>query len=272
MTLRLGLPPRGRAFLFIHVVTAAGLLWAQPTLPALAWAAVQYFVCMFGVTAGLHRYFAHRSFKTSRAFQLVLAILGQLSAQRSVIWWAGHHRHHHRYSDRPEDVHSPIQRGIFYAHMGWLLTDAAEVDRHNVSDLERIPELRFLHRWRLLPATILGVTSWLLLDWSGLFWGFFLALVATWHATFTINSLAHVFGTQRFDTGDTSRNNLWLALLTLGEGWHNNHHRYMRSVRQGFAPWEIDISYGILRVLAWLGLVWELREPPTEVMELARRG
>lgn len=271
MSLRSRLPPHGRAFLFVHLVTFAGILWAGFTPQAVAWGVVQYFVSMFGVTAGLHRYFAHRSYKTSRGFQLVLAILGQLSAQRSVIWWAGHHRHHHRYSDRPEDVHSPVQRGLFYAHMGWLLTADAEVKRTNVADLERLPELRFLDRHRLLPATLLGISSWLVLDWPGLFSGFFLALVASWHATFTINSLAHVWGSKRFDTGDESRNNLWLALLTLGEGWHNNHHRYMGSARQGFGPWEIDISYGILRVLAWTGLVWDLREPPAELLAAAGR-
>lgn len=270
--LRRAWPAHGHAFLLVHLITLAGLCGTGVTRASLLWALGQYLVGMFGVTAGLHRYFAHRSFKTSRAFALLLAVMGQLSAQRSVLWWAAHHRHHHRFSDREEDLHSPIRRGLWMAHMGWLFEPEAEVERHNVEDLRRLPELRFLHRWRLLPATALGVSSWLLLGWVGLFGGFFPALVLTWHATFTINSLAHVWGSRRFPTPDTSRNNLWLALLTLGEGWHNNHHHYMRSARQGFAPGEIDITYGLLRLLGALGLVWELREPPAEVMAAARRS
>lgn len=266
------LPTHGRAFIAVHAITLAGVLWTGLSWKTTAWALVQYLVVMFGVTAGFHRYFSHRAFKTSRAFQLVLAVLAQLSAQRSVIWWAGHHRHHHRYSDRPEDVHSPLQRGLWHAHMGWLLTEEAEVEHGNVKDLERLPELRFLDRWRLLPATVLGVSSWLLMGWQGLFAGFFLSLVLSWHATFTINSLTHVWGRRRFDTGDDSRNSFLLALLTLGEGWHNNHHRYMGAARQGFAWYELDISYVVLRLLAAAGLIWELREPPAALLEQARQG
>lgn len=268
----LAIPSQGRAFVLVHLITVAGVLWTGFSWQATAWGVAQYLVVMFGVTAGLHRYFSHRAFKTSRAFQLLLAVLGQLSAQRSVIWWAGHHRHHHRYSDQPQDVHSPRQRGLWHAHVGWLLCDDSESPRNNVEDLKRFPELRFLDRWRLLPATVMGVASWLLLDWTGLFAGFFLSLVISWHATFTINSLTHVWGRRRFETGDTSRNSFLLALLTLGEGWHNNHHRYMRSARQGFAWYEVDITYMLLRLLAAVGLIWEVREPPAELMAVARRG
>ena len=266
----LALPSQGRAFILVHLVTLTGVLWTGFSWQATLWGVVQYLVVMFGVTGGLHRYFSHRAFKTSRAFQLVLAVLGQLSAQRSVIWWAGHHRHHHRFSDQPEDVHSPLQRGLWHAHVGWLLCDDSEAPRNNVEDLKRFPELRFLDRWRLLPATVMGVASWLVLDWTGLFAGFFLSLVLSWHATFTINSLTHVFGRRRYETADTSRNSFLLALLTLGEGWHNNHHRYMRAARQGFAWYELDITYMVLRLLAAVGLIWEIREPPADVMAVAR--
>ena len=265
-------PERGRAFVLVHLITLAGVLWAGVTWQVVVWGLVQYLVVMFGVTAGYHRYFSHRAFKTSRAFQLVLAVLAQCSAQMSVLWWAAHHRHHHRTSDQPQDVHSPRQRGLLYAQVGWLLTPDADADYRCIQDLVRVPELRFLDRWRLLPATCVGVASWLLLGWPGLFSGFFVSLVLSWHATFTINSLTHVWGKARFDTGDDSKNSLILALITLGEGWHNNHHRYMGSARLGFGPWEIDISLMGIRVLQALGLSWEVREPPAELMAEARRG
>ncbi len=265
-------PRHGKAFIFVHLVTIAGVAWAGFTWQAVAWGVVQYVLVMFGVTAGLHRYFSHRSFKTSRAFQFALAWLGQCSAQMSVIWWAGHHRHHHRYSDKAEDVHSPRQQGILHAHVGWLFTDEAHQPRNNVADLVRVPELRFLDRWRLLPATCVGVASWLLLGWPGLFSGFFVSLVLTWHATFTINSLAHVIGRARYNTGDDSKNSWILALITLGEGWHNNHHRYMGSARQGFAWWELDLTWYGLLLLERLGLIWELRSPPDDILEVAREG
>ncbi len=265
-------PEYGKAFVLVHVITVAGALWAGVTWQAVLWGVVQYVATMFFVTAALHRYFSHRAFKTSRAFQFVLAWCAQCSAQMSVLWWASHHRHHHRYSDKEEDVHSPRRRGLAYAHMGWLLTADGHGPYKGIADLQRFPELRFLDRWRLLPATCLGVLSWLLLGWPGLFSGFFVALVLSWHATFTINSLAHVIGTPRYDTGDDSKNSLLLALVTLGEGWHNNHHRYMRSARQGFAWWEVDITYYGIKLLELLRLVWEVREPPLEIMAVAREG
>ncbi|MCB9778041.1 MAG: acyl-CoA desaturase [Alphaproteobacteria bacterium] len=264
------LPPTGRTFLLAHVVTLAGLLVFGVTWEAALWCVAQYVLMMFGVTAGYHRYFSHRSYKTSRWFQFVLALLAQTTAQRDIIWWAAHHRHHHRYSDQEEDVHSPVQRGLFHAHVGWLISDDADEPRGGVADLERLPELQWLSRWRFLPATAVGVSSWLVAGGPGLFAGFFLGLVLNWHGTFLINSLCHVWGSRRFETTDTSRNNLLLALLTLGEGWHNNHHQYMRSTRQGFAWWEIDLTYYGLKLLEALGLVWDLREPPEALMAQVR--
>lgn len=227
-----------------------------------------YAVRMFGVTGGYHRYFSHRTYQTSRWFQFVLAFLAETSSQKGVLWWAAHHRIHHKESDLPTDVHSPFQHGIWYAHVGWLYDpEKDQTDFATVRDLKKFPELRFLDKYWWLPPAILGTTVWLCFGWSGLFVGYCLSTVLLWHGTFTINSLSHVFGTQPYDTGDYSRNNPLLALITMGEGWHNNHHYYQSSTRQGFRWWQFDITYYVLTVLSWTGLIWNLREPPQEVLE-----
>jgi stearoyl-CoA desaturase (delta-9 desaturase) len=222
---------------------------------------------MFAVTAGYHRYFSHRSYRTSRAFQLVLAFVGGTAAQKGVLWWAAHHRDHHRWSDGPDDVHSPLRRGFWWSHVGWILSRRhhdTKLDR--VKDLARYPELRFLDRHHDLPPLALAVGLLLVAGWGGLLWGFFVSTVVLWHGTFAINSLAHVLGRRRYETGDGSRNSFVLAVMTLGEGWHNNHHFYPASARQGFFPWELDVSYLALRVLAALRIVSELRTPPPRVL------
>jgi stearoyl-CoA desaturase (delta-9 desaturase) len=258
-------------FLGIQVAAVAGVLWFGVTPGVLALAAALYVVRMFGVTAGYHRYFSHRTFKTSRWFAFVLAFLAESSAQRGVIWWARQHRHHHRHSDGPADLHSP-KDGVLWAHMGWLFNDARWSDANTVSDLERSPELVWLDRHWLLPPVLVGAACFAAGGFPALFGGFLFSTVLTWHATYTINSLAHVWGTRRFETADTSRNNAFLALITLGEGWHNNHHFDMRSCRQGLAWWEIDLTYGALRVLAALGLVWDLRGPSPAATAALGRG
>ena len=228
---------------------------------------VLYAVRMFFVTAGYHRYFSHRSYKTSRLFQFFLAFMAMTSAQKGVLWWASHHRVHHRYSDTEDDVHSPMQFGFWWSHVGWIMSDAYEhTESDLVRDFSKYPELRFLDRFHLIPPTILGLTLFLIGGWSALVWSFFVSTVLLWHGSFTINSLAHLFGRRRYETTDTSRNNWWLALLTLGEGWHNNHHHYMASVRQGFFWWEVDVTYYVLKVLSWFRIVWDLRLPPPHVL------
>jgi stearoyl-CoA desaturase (delta-9 desaturase) len=220
-----------------------------------------YFARMFGITAGYHRYFAHRGYRTGRVMQFLLAFLGTSSAQKGVLWWAGHHRHHHVHSDDEHDVHSP-KRGFIWSHLGWILVDkhdATPFDR--IRDFARFPELRSLNKHWWLPPTLLGAVVYVVGGPSMLFIGFFLSTVLLWHATFLVNSLAHVWGSRRFATTDTSRNNLFIALVTLGEGWHNNHHHYCSTANQGFYWWEIDVSYYILRVMSKLGLVWDLRTP-----------
>ncbi len=233
-------------------------------------ALVTYYLRMIVVTAGYHRYFAHRSFRTSRAFQLVLAFATQSAAQRGVLWWAGHHRWHHKHSDTPEDVHSPRQRGFWYAHLGWILADAwSSTDQRLVRDLARFPELRWLDRpWpSLLPPAALGLAFLLLGGLQGFVWGFLVSTVMLWHGSFAVNSLAHLMGRRRYPTRDDSRNSWFLAIATAGEGWHNNHHHYPGSARQGFFWWEIDITYYVLRGLALLGLVWDVRRVPAELRD-----
>jgi stearoyl-CoA desaturase (delta-9 desaturase) len=232
-------------------------------------AVAAYFVRMVVVTAGYHRYFSHRSFKTSRAFQFLLALGSQSAAQKGVLWWASHHRWHHKHSDTPEDVHSAQQLGFWYAHVGWILGPGNNGTRMDlVADLAKYPELRFLNRKavQLFPALAYALACLALGGLHGLVWGFFVSTVLLWHGTFTINSLAHMLGRRRYATTDDSRNSLALALLTTGEGWHNNHHHYQSSARQGFRWWQVDVTYYVLRFLAAVGLVWDLRRVPPEVL------
>ena len=219
-----------------------------------------YVVRMFGVTAGYHRYFSHRSYKLNRFFQLAIAVLAQSSGQKSVLWWAAHHRMHHRHSDQQPDVHSPGLRGFWWAHVGWVISnDYDEYDSGLIRDFGKFPELRWLDRYHWVPTALLGATIYLIGGLVAFLWGYVLSTVLLYHATFCINSLAHVWGTRRFATADESRNNFVLALITLGEGWHNNHHRFMHACRQGILWWEVDLTYYGLRLLGWLGIAHGLR-------------
>jgi len=258
--------PSATAFVLVHLACFAAI-WTGVPASALALAAALYVVRMFAITAGYHRLFSHKSYRTSRAFQFVLGFLAESSAQAGLIWWAAKHREHHRHSDTELDPHSPVAHGFFLAHVGWIFHPRKhEADLSLVPDLTRLPELVWLDRMKYLPATLLGAACFLFAGWPGLVVGFCWSTVATWHGTFAINSLAHVHGSQRYVTGDESRNNFWLALVTLGEGWHNNHHWYQGSTRQGFRWWEIDVTYYLLRALSWPRLVWDLKTPPAEVV------
>ena len=231
------------------------------------WWAVALFVGIyvargFGITAGYHRYFAHRAFKTSRWFQFVLGCLGASALQRGPMWWAGHHRTHHKHSDDAEDPHSPVVGTVWWSHVGWVLSNRFnETEWDLMKDFKKYPELKLLERFDLIPGILLGVACLLLTGWTGFAWGFCLGTVALYHGTFLVNSLCHLVGSRRFSTDDHSRNNWLVAIVTLGEGWHNNHHHYPSSARQGFKWWEYDFSYYVLKVLSWVGIVWDLRAP-----------
>ncbi|HVK99205.1 MAG TPA: acyl-CoA desaturase [Dongiaceae bacterium] len=267
-------------FVLLHLACLAALWTGVSTFAAL-FALGFFWLRMFAITAFYHRYFAHRSFSTSRAAQFAFAVIGNMAAQRGPLWWAGHHRHHHQHSDQPEDLHSPVQRSFWWSHVGWFTCDASfKTPYHRMRDFARFPELAFINRYdTLVPAlTMLAIfvlgellaASAPTLQTNGpqlLVWGFFISTTALFHSTVTINSLAHVWGRRRFPTGDNSRNNLLLALITLGEGWHNNHHRYPTSARHGFTRWEIDITYLLLRVLEKLGVIWALRPIPAHIRQ-----
>lgn len=258
-------------FVLCHVAVL-GALWSGVTWQAVAVGVALYWIRIFGVTAGYHRYFSHRAFETSRPMQFLLAFIAQSTAQKGAIWWASHHRAHHLYSDTERDLHSPRQDGFLHAHLGWLFSGSDRTDWKRVKDLAKYPELVWLDKYYLVPPIVVGFLVWLFFGWSGLFVGFFLSTVFTWHGTFFINSLAHVWGSRRFETRDDSRNNFWLALVTMGEGWHNNHHHHMGSARQGFYWWEIDATYYVLRAMEKVGLVWNLKQPPARVLEEGRRA
>jgi stearoyl-CoA desaturase (delta-9 desaturase) len=272
-------------FVALHL-GCLGVLLTGWSVTAVAAAGVLYFVRMFAVTGVYHRYFSHKTYRTSRVGQFLLAILGATAVQRGPLWWAYHHRHHHRHSDEESDVHSPKVHGFWWSHIGWITSRRNfPTDYRTIPDLARFPELVFLNRfdslvpigfalavwgagwWMELHLPQLGVTRWQMLVW-----GFFISTTALFHGTSCINSLAHLIGRRRFATEDDSRNSLLLAVITLGEGWHNNHHRYQSSVRQGLYWWEIDITYYLLRALAWTGVIWGLNGVPPGVYEEAGRG
>jgi stearoyl-CoA desaturase (delta-9 desaturase) len=267
-------------FIFLHV-GCIGVFWVGWSWPALICAALLYFIRMFAVTGFYHRYFAHRTFRASRPVQFAMAVIANLSVQRGALWWAAVHRHHHQHSDDEEDVHSPLTRGFYWAHIGWMTSSRNfPTDYDRVKDLAKFPELVFLNRFDMLApfclaVSLLGLGAGLRalgLHTSAaqmLVWGFFISTVVLLHATLCINSLAHTFGKRRYETGDTSRNSLLLALITLGEGWHNNHHFCMTAARQGFYWWELDITYYMLKTLSWMGIIHDLRPVPRRAYEAA---
>ena len=263
------LRPATLVFWGFHLAAIAGVIWCGFSWRGLALAIAIYFVRMVLVTGGYHRYFSHRAFKTSRLFQLLLALGAQSSLQKGVLWWAANHRFHHKHSDTPLDPHSAKQRGFLWAHVGWIT--AQDYDGTNlelVGDLAKYPELRFLNRpgIQMLPAVPLALALLVAGGLPALVWGFLVSTVMLWHGSFAINSLSHLIGRRRYATGDDSRNNWALALLTTGEGRHNNHHHYQSSANQGFRWWEIDVTFYVLRLLARCGLIWDLRRPPAEVL------
>ncbi len=264
-------------FFMLHVACLS-VFWVGYSTTALIIAGGLYLIRMFAITGFYHRYFSHRAFKTSRWVQFIFAIIGASSVQRGPLWWAAHHRHHHCSSDSSEDIHSPVQDGFLWSHMFWFTNRSNFKTRNNlISDFNRFPELRWIDRFDILIPVTLGALVFLAgevlnayfpeLGTTGpqlLVWGL-ISTVVLFHATCSTNSLAHLFGKSRYQTGDASRNNFWIALITLGEGWHNNHHHYPASVQQGFHWWEIDITYWILVLMSKVGLVWDLRMVPEKV-------
>ena len=267
-------------FIILHLGCLL-VLWTGASLFAVGFAVALYFVRMFAVTGIYHRYFSHKTYSTSRFGQFLLALFAGTAVQRGALWWAYHHRHHHQHSDEPEDAHSPHVHGFWWSHIGWITSRRNfPTDYTQVRDLAKFPELVFLNRFDSIVPLLFAAGVWglgVLIEthapglhttrWQLLTWGFFISTTALFHGTASINSLAHVLGRRRFQTGDDSRNSFLLAIVTLGEGWHNNHHRYQSATRNGFYWWEIDITYYLLKVLSWTGLIWNLKSVPKSVLD-----
>tara|TARA_Y100000766_G_scaffold217138_1_gene189008 strand:- start:140 stop:1081 length:942 start_codon:yes stop_codon:yes gene_type:complete len=273
------------SLIFIHL-GCLGLFWVGWSWTAVSIALFLYFTRMFAITAFLHRYFSHRTFKTNRFFQFIFAVIASSAMQRGALWWAAHHRKHHKESDTEKDVHSPHTKSFLWSHIGWITSRKNFLtDYTAIKDFARFPELVFLNRFNKLIPLLLGVLlfvsgEWLSLNapslntngWQLIIWGWFISTTALLHGTSTINSLSHLYGQRRFDTGDESRNNFWLSLITLGEGWHNNHHYYMHSARQGFYWWEIDITYYGLKIMSFIGIIHDLRPVPKHILDQGIRN
>ncbi|MEZ6186993.1 MAG: acyl-CoA desaturase [Planctomycetota bacterium] len=247
--------------------SALCVIWAGISWQAVALCVGMYYLRMFGITAGYHRLFSHKTYKTSRPVQFVMALLGTLALQKGVLWWAAHHRNHHTHSDTERDVHSP-KLGFWWSHMMWVADKSSdETHFEKVPDLMKYPELVWLNRLYLPIFVGMCVAFHFLLGFQAMVWGCFISTILLWHGTFTINSLSHMIGKRVYATTDTSRNNFVLALLTMGEGWHNNHHFYQAAAHQGFRWWEIDASYYAIVAMEKLGLVWGVKRAPQSVIE-----
>ncbi len=256
-------------FLLVHLVPFLAF-FVTVTWQDWVLCAVLYVGRMFLITAGYHRYFAHRSYKMGRVPQFLMALGATTAAQKGPLWWAGHHRIHHRFTDTDQDVHSP-RDGFWWSHVGWILSRRyKDTDESAIRDFAAYPELRMLDRFHWVGPWVLGVVCLIVGGWGGLIIGFFLSTVLLWHGTFIVNSLAHVFGRRRFATPDTSRNSLFIALVTGGEGWHNNHHYLPASARQGLMWWEIDMTWYALRGLAALHIVRDVKRPPARLLTQSR--
>jgi stearoyl-CoA desaturase (delta-9 desaturase) len=256
-------------FVGMHLA-CLGVIWVGASWTAVGVAAGLYVARMFAVTAFYHRYFSHRTFETSRPVQFVFAVLGASCVQRGPLWWAAHHRKHHRHADTPDDVHSPRQHGFWWSHMGWITSpENFPTDLRQVPDLARFPELRFLDRFDIVVPLLLALGLYLAGGAQWLVWGFFISTVVLFHCSCFINSLAHQMGRRRYPTDDDSKNSLILSLITFGEGWHNNHHWYPGAARQGFFWWEVDLTYYGLWLLARLGIIRNLHAVPARVLERA---
>ncbi|MBB71877.1 MAG: acyl-CoA desaturase [Legionellales bacterium] len=270
-------------FIFLHVA-CLGVFFTGYSATALWVAASLYAVRIFSIGAFYHRYFSHKTYRTNRIWQFLFAMLGETAIQRGPLWWSAHHRSHHLQSDQPEDVHSPKQHSYLWSHMGWFLSKGNfSFDRGRVKDWQQYPELVWLDRYDILVPVVLAVGLFIIghllylfapaLHTNGmqlLVWGFFISSVVSLHVTLSINSLAHYFGKKIYQTDDDSRNHWFLALLTFGEGWHNNHHRYPATAQQGFRWWQFDLTFYLLAIMEKLGIIWDLKRVPQRIIDEAR--
>jgi stearoyl-CoA desaturase (delta-9 desaturase) len=255
-------------FWIVHIAAIGGVIWLGWSWTGFALAMAIYAPRMFAITAGYHRYFSHRSYKMSRPVAFLVGLVGVTSTQKGPLWWASHHRRHHKYSDQPEDIHSPRQRGFLWSHMLWILVKRhAGADLSNVKDLSKYPEIRWLEkneRW-----IVLGFVGLIGLIWGtwGLIWGYCVSTTILWHCTFCINSATHLWGKRIYETTDDSKNSFLFGLICFGEGWHNNHHYYQRAANQGWHWWQVDISFYGLWIMEKVGLVTEMHRVPPHIRD-----
>ncbi len=267
-------------FFLVHVL-CLGVVWTGWSTFAVFFAVIMYLLRMFSITAFYHRYFSHHAFQTNRFLQFIFAVWGCSALQRGPLWWAAIHRHHHIYADTDKDLHSPVRQGFFWSHIGWIL--AYENKRTRIEYLKdwlTFPELVFMDKFAyvipIIEAPIIFIIGHLLsiyrpeFNTNGvqlLIWGFFISTVLSSHATFTINSIDHMYGSRRYNMQNTSRNNIMTAIVTLGEGWHNNHHHFPITARAGFYWWELDVTYYLLVILSWLRIVKNLTPLPDKIRD-----
>ncbi|MDI9347426.1 MAG: acyl-CoA desaturase [Methylacidiphilales bacterium] len=265
-------------FIILHVsaltVFVVGFSW-----PAFFAFILMFSLRAFTLTAFYHRYFSHKTFKTSRVVQFIFAFIGATAVQRGPLWWASHHRKHHVVSDTKDDCHSPISNSLFWSHCGWFLSKKNfSTDYNLIKDFCKFPEIKFIDRFDIIAPLLLAIVLYVIGEsffnagWQFLVWGFVLSTLFLYHVTFSVNSISHLWGTRRYVTKDFSRNNLLVAILAFGEGWHNNHHYYPASTRQGFYWWEIDMSFYILTFLSWFGIVWDIQTIPKKLRESNKRS
>jgi stearoyl-CoA desaturase (Delta-9 desaturase) len=247
-------------YILIHIIGITALFFVPFSWKYLALFVVNYFFGMFFITAGYHRYFSHRSYKLGRVPQFIMAWMTMASAQKGILWWAANHRDHHIYSDREQDLHSPVLKGFWYSHIGWIFDPATQgYNPKKIADFGKYPELRFLDKHHWIPTAFFAILIFAIGGLSAFVWGYLFTIICLYQASYCVNSLAHVYGSRRFETTDHSRNNFWLAIITLGEGWHNNHHHCKSSCRQGYKWYEIDMTFYLLTALSWVGIVKDIR-------------
>lgn len=245
-----------------------GLLFAPMTF---TWQAFAVFLFLswvtlgLGITLGYHRLLTHRSFKAAKGLEYFLSLCGALAAQGGPMKWVATHRVHHAFSDRPQDPHSPT-RGFWWAHMGWLFVYDEVLDHPTdhwryVPDIANDPVHRFISQKNIILQLTLGLLLFFWGGWSFVIWGIFARIVFTWHCAWLVNSACHLWGYRNYETGEGSRNNLWFALLTYGDSWHNNHHAYPTSAAHGLRWWEFDVTYLTIRLFARIGLVRKVQLP-----------
>jgi len=256
------------AMLLFHL-GCLGVFYTGVSIESFTVFLIRFLIIGSGITIGYHRLLAHRSFTTSRFMQFIFALNGTMAIQGGPLWWVSHHRLHHAHTETDKDVHSPIKYGFWESHIGWMINPKSIKETPSYAkDLYKFPEIKFLQKHYVIITLLQGILIYLLGEYlpgtSGaemLVWGFFISTVYLWHITFCVNSVCHLWGKRPYNTNDNSTNNVVVALLTGGEGWHNNHHMYPYSARHGLKWWQIDISYAVIKLLSILRLVRNIKLP-----------